>query len=121
MYQWKETKKEEKKKDSLGGGETTITRYEYSKIWSGTQIDSASFNQPSHSNSISVSGLNCGTEETTNSTVKYGDAGQNFEIPSLKTLRPQFWDFSGSKRVDGCVGAGPVNAASQESLLLFRG
>ena len=74
-YQWKETKKEEKKKDNLGGGETTVTRFEYSKVWSDTQINSASFNQPSHNNTISVSGLQCGTENLTNTTVKYGEAG----------------------------------------------
>ena len=74
MYQWQETKTEETTKDSVGGGETTTTRYEYDKIWSDSEIDSSSFQQPSHSNSISVSGLSCGTEETTNATVKYGDA-----------------------------------------------
>ncbi|CAE7194281.1 ATG18A [Symbiodinium sp. KB8] len=73
VYQWKETKKQEKKKDSLGGGETTVTHYEYSKIWSDTQIDSTSFHQPSHSNSISIAGLQCGTEKIANTTVKYGD------------------------------------------------
>ncbi|CAE7934800.1 Tmem43, partial [Symbiodinium necroappetens] len=73
VYQWKETKKQDKKKDSLGGGETTVTHYEYSKIWSDTQIDSTSFHQPSHSNSISIAGLQCGTEKIANTTVKYGD------------------------------------------------
>ncbi|CAE7674505.1 unnamed protein product [Symbiodinium sp. CCMP2456] len=85
VYQWKETKKQEKKKDSLGGGETTVTHYEYSKTWSDTQIDSTSFHQPSHSNSISVAGLQCGTEKIANTTVKYGAARQ--KIPEVAMTR----------------------------------
>ena len=91
VYQWKETKKEEKKKDNLGGGETTITKFEYNKVWSDTQINSASFNQPSHSNTISVSGLQCGTEELTNTTVKYGETGLKncFFIVSFRAHIPR--------------------------------
>lgn len=45
MYQWKEeTKKETKKK--LGGGEETITTYDYKKDWDDEAIDSADFRHP---------------------------------------------------------------------------
>ena len=44
MYQWEEEKEERKEKVS-GGSEKTITRYEYSKVWSELHIDSGSFNR----------------------------------------------------------------------------
>ena len=44
MYQWEE-KKEERKEKVSGGSEKTITRYEYSKVWSELHIDSGSFNR----------------------------------------------------------------------------
>ena len=44
MYQWEEEKEERKEKVS-GGGEKTVTRYKYSKVWSEHHIDSGSFNR----------------------------------------------------------------------------
>ena len=116
VYQWKETKKQEKKKDSLGGGETTVTHYEYSKIWSDTQIDSTSFHQPSHSNSISIAGLQCGTEKIANTTVKYGAARQ--KIPEVAMTREMmgpnlhfgFWVVTLSKLSWGPKGFLPFSS-----------
>lgn len=42
MYQWKETSRSETK-TKLGGGEETVTTYEYSKDWSSELIDSSRF------------------------------------------------------------------------------
>ncbi len=44
MYQWEEEKEERKEKVS-GGGEKTVTRYTYRKVWSEQHIDSGSFNR----------------------------------------------------------------------------
>ncbi|CAE7685055.1 Tmem43 [Symbiodinium sp. CCMP2456] len=66
VYQWKETETTSK---PAGGGEISTTWYNYRQIWSDTQIDSTSFREKSHSNSISVAGLTCGTDSRTNTTV----------------------------------------------------
>lgn len=50
MYQWKETSRSETK-TKLGGGEETVTTYEYGKEWSSEAIDSSKFKVPDgHSN-----------------------------------------------------------------------
>lgn len=46
MYQWKESKKEEKQ-NRLGGGSETVTTYRYSRAWSDRAIDSGGFGEPS--------------------------------------------------------------------------
>jgi hypothetical protein len=46
MFQWKETKKEETKRNT-GGSEETITTYSYVQEWSDTPIDSREFKIPS--------------------------------------------------------------------------
>lgn len=45
MYQWRETSRSETQ-TRLGGGEETVTVYEYDRVWSDTRQDSASFRQP---------------------------------------------------------------------------
>lgn len=45
MYQWTEEKKSETKK-KVGGGEETVTTYNYKKEWSDRQVDSSQFNHP---------------------------------------------------------------------------
>ncbi|WP_246198056.1 TMEM43 family protein [Solidesulfovibrio aerotolerans] len=45
MLQWREDKREEKRKE-LGGGETTSTTYTYTKVWSETPIDATRFKKP---------------------------------------------------------------------------
>lgn len=45
MYQWRESKKEEKR-TKLGGGEETVTIYTYAKAWSGAAEDSSEFAEP---------------------------------------------------------------------------
>jgi hypothetical protein len=44
MYQWKEDKKTETRKN-LGGSEETVTTYSYAKIWSANRIDSRDFRE----------------------------------------------------------------------------
>jgi hypothetical protein len=44
MYQWVEEKKSETRK-KLGGGEETVTTYDYKKEWKGEPIDSSSFQE----------------------------------------------------------------------------
>jgi len=73
-YQWAETEKKETKKDRVGGGETTYTKYEYSMGWHDTLKDSNSFNEKyGHENHILVPELELGTKMIDNSTVKYGE------------------------------------------------
>jgi hypothetical protein len=43
MYQWKETKKSERRKDGIGGGEKTVTTYSYSPGWSEKLIRTEDF------------------------------------------------------------------------------
>jgi hypothetical protein len=45
MYQWKEEKHTETQK-KLGGGEETVTRYDYTKAWSNRPEDSSNFKHP---------------------------------------------------------------------------
>lgn len=45
MYQWKESQRSETRK-KLGGGEETVTTYEYDTTWSERVIDSGSFKKP---------------------------------------------------------------------------
>ena len=44
MYQWEETRREDRQ-DNLWGSETVTTTYEYNEVWSQRQIDSSRFNQ----------------------------------------------------------------------------
>ncbi len=45
MYQWIEEEKSETRK-KLGGGEETVTTYEYKKDWSSSAVDSSAFQVP---------------------------------------------------------------------------
>jgi Transmembrane protein 43 len=45
VYEWKE-KKEEKKRDKIGGGKETTTTYSYEKTWAPDLIKSSSFKSP---------------------------------------------------------------------------
>jgi len=45
MYQWKEEQKSETRK-KLGGGEETVTTYNYTKAWADGRIDSSQFKHP---------------------------------------------------------------------------
>jgi hypothetical protein len=50
MYQWKEERRTETRRTS-GGGEETVTVYEYVRTWSSTRNDSSRFRRPEgHSN-----------------------------------------------------------------------
>lgn len=45
MYQWRETSRSETR-TRMGGGQETVTVYEYDRVWSDTRQDSANFRQP---------------------------------------------------------------------------
>lgn len=45
MYQWVESESSEKKQ-TLGGGEETVTTYTYTKAWKEGRVDSSEFKQP---------------------------------------------------------------------------
>jgi len=77
-YQWIETEKTEKRKDNVGGGETTTKTYTYSKDWTSTRIDSSSFKQRGHENRLAKSSLALGQNTKTCTTVYYGEA---FQLP----------------------------------------
>jgi len=54
MYQWKEEAHSETR-EKLGGGTETVTTYSYSKAWSKTPIDAASFRKPEgHANPSTI-------------------------------------------------------------------
>ncbi len=44
MYQWRETKRSETRQ-KLGGGEETVTTYDYDRTWAADRIDSANFRE----------------------------------------------------------------------------
>lgn len=96
VYQWKETKHEEKKKDSVGGGETTVTTYSYQKVWSGRLIPSGGFREGGHHNTSHVSGLDPGDETAINKTVKYG---QHWNLPA--PLIAQINNFEDANKLAG--------------------
>lgn len=51
FYQWVETERKEKKKN-VGGSETTVTTYSYSKKWVSSPVDSSSFRESGHDNQV---------------------------------------------------------------------
>lgn len=51
FYQWVENEKKEKKKN-MGGSETTVTTYTYSKKWVNKPVDSSSFREAGHDNQV---------------------------------------------------------------------
>ncbi|CEM17739.1 unnamed protein product [Vitrella brassicaformis CCMP3155] len=57
MYQWEEQKETETKKDKLGGGTQTITRYHYRESWSPTIRDSTFFYNKDYKNPPSFPAL----------------------------------------------------------------
>ena len=55
MYQWREDKEEKKEKTS-SGGEKTVTRYKYKRVWSEDHIDSGDFRKrKGHENPADIS------------------------------------------------------------------
>ena len=51
FYQWVENERKEKKKN-MGGSETTVTTYTYSKKWVDKPVDSSSFREAGHDNQV---------------------------------------------------------------------
>lgn len=96
VFQWEETSKSEKKKNSLGGGETTVTTYSYQKKWSSSLVNSSGFKQSGHSNTSHVSGLAAGTETKINKAVKYG---QHWSLP--EALIAQISNFQDANKLAG--------------------
>lgn len=50
MYQWKEDRRSDTSKDTVGGGSTTTTTYSYAKVWNDKPIDSTTFKEQGHAN-----------------------------------------------------------------------
>mmetsp|Transcript_756 Transcript_756/g.1584 ORF Transcript_756/g.1584 Transcript_756/m.1584 type:complete len:441 (+) Transcript_756:59-1381(+) len=63
VFQCQEHEHSETKKDSVGGGTTTVVTYTYSTDWSSSYIDSASFSSTGKSSSNYMS--KCGVENPT--------------------------------------------------------
>ena len=101
MYQWEE-KKEERKEKVSGGSEKTITRYEYSKVWSELHIDSGTFNRKGsrgRSNPASISypsdefvadEITVGTFQLSSSLIIKIDAFEALRLPT--EVREQIGD-----------------------------
>lgn len=53
MYQWVEHKSSRKRK-KMGGGEETVTDYNYEKEWSESHVSSSNFKQSGHTNPTSM-------------------------------------------------------------------
>lgn len=101
VYQCEQQVSEKKKKDNLGGGETTTKTYSYSKKWSKFQIDSSGFKEAGHRNSIAIAGLKVGDEEVVNGTVKYGEG---FYLPRVLVTTLNNW-LGGDSLVNGPLQA----------------
>jgi len=78
-FQWVEHEKTEKRKDNIGGGETTIKTYTYSKEWTSSKIDSTTFKQRGHENRLAKPSMTLGDRSKTCTTVYYGEA---FQLPA---------------------------------------
>mmetsp|Transcript_27276 Transcript_27276/g.77766 ORF Transcript_27276/g.77766 Transcript_27276/m.77766 type:complete len:536 (-) Transcript_27276:67-1674(-) len=74
VFQWKEEAVRREQKDSVGGGETTVTNYSYTRRWLNCKQDSNCFHDRSYHNVLSVPGLEPGVREQTNPEVEYGSA-----------------------------------------------
>lgn len=96
VFQWEERSHSEKKKDSVGGGETTVTTYTYDKIWSSCLISSDKFRKSGYRNTSHVSGLAPGTETQINNAVKYG---QHWDLP--ETLIAQINNYQDANKLAG--------------------
>jgi Transmembrane protein 43 len=106
MYQWRENKKEESKKNT-GGSEETVTTYSYVQEWSASQINSREFKV---------------TEGHSNPTMRYRGAEFSAGDVTLGAFRPgqhliQRLPASQELRVDSAMAealrarvAGPVQA-----------
>ena len=101
MYQWEEEKEERKEKVS-GGGEKTVTRYKYSKVWSEHHIDSGSFNRkgsrgrsnpasiPYESDEYVAGKITVGVFQLSSSLVKEIEAFETLRLPA--EVREQIGD-----------------------------
>ncbi|CAJ1343417.1 unnamed protein product [Effrenium voratum] len=103
--------------DSVGGGESVVTTYNYNKKWCSFSrdnrrllayqqvpcytIDSGNFKQPSHRNTLAVENLKVGTEDLNNPVVKYGD----FSMPTDLVTQLCHWE-SANDLVKGPVKFG---------------
>ena len=91
MYQWEEEKQEKKEKTS-GGGEKTVTRYKYKRVWSEEHHDSANFRKRrGHENPADVSypsaeeeagRVMVGAYQLSSSLVEKIDAYQGLRLPA---------------------------------------
>ena len=106
MYQWKEDRRTETRKN-VGGGEETVTHYSYSRTWSDRRIDSGQFRQrTNHENPQ----MRYGKFETAARDASLGayrpGSGALERLPARDTLPV---DPSVAERLRGKVGSTPVH------------
>ena len=88
FYQWVENQKTEKKKN-VGGSETTVTTYTYSKKWVSSPVDSSSFREAGHENQVFM-------PEATERTL----VAENVRYGAFELTKSQIGRISGAKNVE---------------------
>ena len=88
FYQWVENQKTEKKKN-VGGSETTVTTYTYSKKWVSSPVDSSSFREAGHENQVFM------PEATARTLV-----AENVRYGAFELTKSQIGRISGAKNVE---------------------
>ena len=106
MYQWKEDRRTETRKN-VGGSEETVTHYSYSRTWSDRRIDSGQFRQrTNHENPQ----MRYGKFETAARDASLGayrpGSGALERLPARETLPV---DPAVAERLRGKLGATPVH------------
>ena len=106
MYQWKEDRRTETRKN-VGGSEETVTHYSYSRTWSDRRIDSGQFRQrTNHENPQ----MRYGKFETAARDASLGayrpGPGALERLPARDTLRV---DPAVAERLRGKLGSTPVH------------
>ncbi len=87
-YQWVENERKEKKKN-VGGSETTVTTYTYSKKWVNKPVDSSSFKEAGHDNVVFL-------PEATNAN----QVAQSARYGAFELTQSQINRISGAKPVE---------------------
>lgn len=97
VFQWVETRKEKKQKDTIGGGERTVVYYEYNTQWSESQNNSNSFHEPRGHENRFVAGAP-GSSQSCVDKVEYGEG---FVLPT--ELVSQLNEYVDASVAIGCA------------------
>lgn len=108
MYQWKEERHTETHK-KLGGGEETVTRYSYARVWSDRRIDSGGFHSRSgHENpQMRYARFETAARDATLGAFRPGPAALE-RLPARQELRV---DDSHAGKLRAKLGPSPVQVA----------